>query len=138
MSNSTITLENITQLAGHKILVVEDNAMNILVAKKTLENLGAVVDIATNGLEALEMVDPMRHSIILMDLNMPVMDGYEASRKMRKLNITIPIIAISACIQNEVEKNVKKSGINEIIIKPFLPEELCKTILSYTIKAIQM
>lgn len=135
MSNSTITLENITQLAGHKILVVEDNAMNILVAKKTLENLGAIVEIATNGLEALKMVDPMRHSVVLMDLNMPVMDGYESSRKMRELNITIPIIAISACIQNEVEENVKKSGINEIIVKPFLPDELCKTILNHTINA---
>lgn len=135
MSNSTITLENIRQLAGHKILVVEDNAMNILVAKKTLENLGAIVEIATNGLEALKMVDPMRHSVVLMDLNMPVMDGYESSRKMRELNITIPIIAISACIQNEVEENVKKSGINEIIVRPFLPDELCKTILNHTINA---
>ena len=135
MSNSTITLENIRQLAGHKILVVEDNVMNILVAKKTLENLGAIVDIATNGLEALKMVDPMRHSVVLMDLNMPVMDGYESSRKMRELNITIPIIAISACIQNEVEENVKKSGINEIIVKPFLPYKLCKTILNHTINA---
>jgi signal transduction histidine kinase/CheY-like chemotaxis protein len=138
VSNSTSTLENNRQLAGHKILVVEDNAMNILVAKKTLENLGAIVDIACNGLEALEMVDPLRHSVVLMDLNMPVMDGYESSRKMRELNITIPIIAISACIQNEVEENIKKNGINGIVVKPFVPDELCKTILSYTINASQI
>jgi two-component system, sensor histidine kinase len=135
-SNSTVThsnrsLENNKQLSGHNILVVEDNAINILIAKKHLENWGAVVDVATNGLEALKMVDPMRHSIVLMDLNMPIMDGYESSRKMRELNITLPIIAISACIQNEVVENVRKSGINEIIAKPFLPDELCKTILNY-------
>jgi CheY-like chemotaxis protein len=61
--------------------------MNIMVAKKSLENWGAIVDIATNGLEALEMVDPLRHCVVLMDLNMTVMDVYESSRKMRELNI---------------------------------------------------
>jgi len=136
VSDSTIThsnriLENNRQLSGHKILVVEDNAINILIAKKNLENWGAIVDVATNGLEALKMVDPIRHSVVLMDLNMPVMDGYESSRKMRELNITLPIIAITACMHNEVVENVKKSGINEIIVKPFLPDELCKTILNY-------
>lgn len=136
VSNSTVThssriLKNNKQLSGYKILVVEDNAINILIAKKNLENWGAIVDVATNGLEALKMVDPMRHSVVLMDLNMPVMDGYESSRKMRELNITLPIIAITACMHNEVVENVKKSGINEIIVKPFLPDELCKTILNY-------
>jgi CheY-like chemotaxis protein len=57
---------------------------------------------------------------------------------MRELNITIPIIAISACIQNEVEENIKKNGINGIVVKPFVPDELCKTILSYTINASQI
>ena len=131
VSNSIIISEENRQLAGLRFLLVEDNAMNIMVAKKTLENWGAFVDVATNGLEALEMVDPSLHSLVLMDLNMPVMDGYDASKKMRDQNITLPIIALTASLPKEVEEKVRKSGINEIVVKPFLPDELYRIILSY-------
>ena len=131
VSNSIIISEENRQLAGLRFLLVEDNAMNIMVAKKTLENWGAFVDVATNGLEALEMVDPSLHSLVLMDLNMPVMDGYDASKKMRDQNITLPIIALTASLPKEVEEKVRKSGINEIVVKPFLPDELYRIILNY-------
>lgn len=64
-------------------MLVEDNPLNVLVAQTVLENNGAKVDIATNGVEALERLDTSRHRMILMDLHMPVMDGYEATALLR-------------------------------------------------------
>jgi CheY-like chemotaxis protein/nitrogen-specific signal transduction histidine kinase len=130
----TIPLEEDKPLSGIKILLVEDNPMNVLVAQKFLERWGAKADIATNGLEALEMVDPARHSLVLIDLHMPVMDGYEASKKMREIGIKLPIIALTANLPKEVEEKVRKSGIDDIVVKPFLPDELYRMVLNYVFK----
>jgi CheY-like chemotaxis protein len=129
-----IPLEEDRPLSGIKILLVEDNPMNVMVAQKFLERWGAKTDIATNGLEALEMVDPKQHSLVLIDLHMPVMDGYEASRKMREIGIKLPIIALTANLPKEVEEKVRKSGINDIVVKPFLPDELYRMVLHYVLK----
>jgi signal transduction histidine kinase/CheY-like chemotaxis protein len=134
MAKITIPLEEDKPLSGIKILLVEDNPMNVLVAQKFLERWGAKADIATNGLEALEMVDPARHSLVLIDLHMPVMDGYEASKKMREIGIKLPIIALTANLPKEVEEKVRKSGIDDIVVKPFLPDELYRMVLNYVFK----
>ena len=118
-------------LKGINILVVEDNPINVMVAQKFLERWGATTEIASNGLEALKMVDPAKHNMVLIDLHMPVMDGYEASRKMRAKGINIPIIALTANLPKEVEQNAKLSGIDDIVVKPFLPEELYTKVLHY-------
>ena len=112
-------------------MVVEDNPINVMVAQKFLERWGATTEIASNGLEALKMVDPAKHNMVLIDLHMPVMDGYEASRKMRAKGINIPIIALTANLPKEVEQNAKLSGIDDIVVKPFLPEELYTKVLHY-------
>jgi len=132
LSNSIIyESEKGNSLSGITFLLVDDNAMNILVARKILELWGASVDVATNGLEAIELVDPKKHSIILMDLNMPVMDGYDSSKEIRAKGIKLPIIALTASLPKDVAKKVKESGIDEIIVKPYLPDELYRTIKSY-------
>jgi signal transduction histidine kinase len=133
-ATSTIPMEEDQPLSGIKILLVEDNPMNVMVAQKFLERWGAEADIATNGLEALEMIDPARHSLVLIDLHMPVMDGYEASRKMRDIGIKLPIIALTANLPKEVEEKVRKSGIDDIVVKPFLPDELYRMVLHYVFK----
>ena len=71
-------------LKGTSILLVEDNPLNILVAKTFLESWGASIDVANNGEEALRDLDPARHQMILMDLHMPVMDGYSTIKKSGK------------------------------------------------------
>ena len=121
-----------TILAAVHILLVEDNLINILVAKKQLEKWGAVVEVATNGAEALALVDVQRHQVILMDLQMPVMDGYEASKRMRARGVTLPIIAFTANLPEEIQLQIKNAGMDDFIVKPFLPKDLYRKVLQYT------
>jgi CheY-like chemotaxis protein/anti-sigma regulatory factor (Ser/Thr protein kinase) len=121
-------------LSGITVLLVEDNPINILVAQKFLERWGAKIVTASNGLEALNIVDPEKHDLVLIDLHMPVMDGYEASRKMRERGIDLPIIALTANLPSEVEDEIKLSGINDVVVKPFLPDELYRKVLHYVSK----
>lgn len=124
--------ENIKRFAGLSILLVEDNSLNVLVAKTFLQNWGASVDVATNGLEAIQKLDEKKHHLILMDLHMPVMDGYEATEKIRAKGIDLPIIALTANIKDDIEERVIQVGINDIIVKPFLPDDLYHKILLFT------
>ena len=111
--------------------MVEDNPMNVLVAQSFLQRWGASIDVAVNGLEAVNMVDPNKHRLILIDLHMPVMDGFEASRTMRQNGITMPIIALTANLPSEIERDIKKAGIDDLVVKPFLPDELYRKVLRY-------
>lgn len=113
------------------ILLVEDNAMNVMVAQTFLKRWGATIDVAENGLEAVNKLDVTKHKLVLMDLHMPVMDGYEASRKIRAKGVTIPIIALTATIPAEVEYDIRQAGMNDIVAKPFLPDELYRKVLHY-------
>lgn len=119
------------QLNGVSILVVEDNPFNVMVAQSLLERSGAIVDVAENGAVALEKIRPGKYSIVLMDLNMPVIDGYEATRKLRSRGETLPIIALTASLPAEVEKDVQRAGLTDIVVKPFNPEELFRVILAH-------
>ncbi|MBS1567294.1 MAG: response regulator, partial [Bacteroidetes bacterium] len=123
--------EDTTALQGINVLLVEDNPMNVLVARSFLERCGAVVDVATNGEEAIAAFDDARHKLILMDLDMPVMDGYEATRQLRKRGVLIPIIALTASTPREVESEVIKAGLTDMIVKPFDPAELFRVVLSH-------
>ena len=117
------------------ILLVEDNPLNILVAKAFLERYGAVIDVAVNGEEGIEKFDSSRHRLVLMDLDMPVMDGYEATRQLRKRGENLPVIALTASLPKEVESEVYAAGLTDIIVKPFDPDELFRVILQH-LKAI--
>jgi two-component system, sensor histidine kinase len=119
---------------GISILLVEDNPINVLVAQKFLERWGAHTDVAQNGIEALEKLDIAKHRLILMDLHMPLMDGYEAASKMRANGVTLPIVALTANLLNEIEDQVKLAGITDMIAKPFLPDELFRKVLHYVHK----
>ncbi len=125
-------LEDDMPLKGIHILVVEDNPMNVLVAQKFLERWGASIDIAVNRLDALDKIDPAIHGMVLIDLHMPVMDGYEAAIKMRARGIKIPIIALTANLPKEVGDKVRQAGMDDIVVKPFLPDELYRMVLHYT------
>jgi CheY-like chemotaxis protein len=87
--------------------------------------------VATNGEEALEQLDSTRHQLVLMDLHMPVMDGYEATILLRKRGETLPIIALTASMPKEVESEALAAGLNDVIVKPFSPEELYRVVLQH-------
>lgn len=128
----SIPSENSKPLTGINILLVEDNDINILVARTFLERWGATIDVAMNGKEALEKLDTGRHRLVLMDMHMPVMDGYEATRRMRAEGVQIPIIALTASLPREVNDKLKECGVDDTVIKPFVPEDLFRLILHYT------
>jgi signal transduction histidine kinase len=132
--DNTFTKEKQKPFIGLSILLVEDNALNVMVAKTFLQNWGAQIDVANNGLEAINLLDVNKHQLILMDLHMPIMDGYEASEKIRKRGITIPIIALTANIKNDIEDRVIQVGMNDIIVKPFLPDDLYQKVMLFTKK----
>lgn len=127
-----IPAEESKPLQGKYVLLVEDNEVNILVAKTFLSKWGASIDIAQNGKEAIQLFDEQKHNIILMDMHMPVMDGYEATRILRERGVKTPIIALTASLPREIEDRIKNTGINDIVVKPFIPSELFKLILHYT------
>lgn len=115
-----------------RILLVEDNEVNILVARSFLEKWGATIDVARNGQEALDMVDPEKHRIILMDMHMPVMDGFKATAMLRQKGIRLPIIALTANLPHETAPGLAGLDVREIIVKPFVPDDFLRVILHYT------
>jgi len=131
------TEKNCRQLQGLSILLVEDNPLNILIAQTILENGGAQIDVATNGQEALDIFNPAKHILILMDLHMPVMDGYKATELLRGRGETLPIIALTANTTQEVEGDVYASGLTDIVVKPINPENLYRVILQHVRPSFQ-
>jgi signal transduction histidine kinase/CheY-like chemotaxis protein len=118
-------------LVGVDILLVEDNPMNVLVAQTFLERSGASIDVAVNGQEAIEKFDRTRHKLILMDLDMPVLDGYQATRLLRNQGELVPIIALTASLPYEVQYEVNQAGLSDIMVKPFNPDELHRVIMMH-------
>jgi signal transduction histidine kinase/CheY-like chemotaxis protein len=115
------------RLAGKRILLVEDNPVNIVVAKKFLERWQVDVEVVMSGEEAMEIT--IDHDLILMDLQLPDMDGYAISKKLRELGITIPILAFTASALLNVREKISESGMNDYIMKPFDPADLYRKIV---------
>ncbi|MDD2062711.1 hybrid sensor histidine kinase/response regulator [Pseudomonas sp. 25571] len=109
-----------------RILLVEDNPVNQLVAKGMLAKLGCQVQVASQGAEALECLEQDEFDLVLMDCNMPVMDGYEASRRIRQSGRwpELPIVALTANAMPEERERCRAAGMNDYLAKPFRREEL--------------
>ena len=120
------------------MLLVEDNNINQIVATGFLKKWGIATDVANNGKEAVEMVKTKKYQMILMDLQMPEMDGYEACTLIRAMDDSyfksIPIIALTASAMLGMKDKVLEVGMNDFISKPFVPEELRTTIIHYATK----
>jgi PAS domain S-box-containing protein len=120
---------------GIKVLLVEDNRVNQVVAVNFLKRWGVDVVIANHGKEALEKIMSKDYSAILMDLQMPEMDGYEASRRIRAMNdsyfTTVPILALTASAMMDVKGKVLAAGMTDFISKPFQPNELFEKIAGF-------
>ena len=113
------------------ILIAEDHHPNSFLAKQFLTKWGAVVSIAENGAEALAKVSEQKFDMILMDLQMPVMDGFECTTRIRKLYPNLPILALTAARSEEIEARTFAVGMNDIVGKPFIPKELRTKILMH-------
>ena len=119
---------NPTALKGIHILVAEDNKINILLIKKFLTKWDVNFEIAVDGVEAVEKFKSKEFDLILMDIMMPNMNGFEATKKIRKINSNIPIIALSAASGVHIQEEFDEVGINEHIAKPFDPDKLLEVL----------
>lgn len=125
----------ISSLKGMKVLIAEDNEINVLLMSKLMQKWDVQFDIARNGLMAFELAQMKDYDLILMDLQMPEMDGYEATAKLRELPEKkfrdIPIIAVTASIILDNLDTVRAGGMNDFIAKPIDPSSLYEKISSY-------
>ena len=118
------------QLMNKHILIVEDNRINQTITKRILENADVTCEIAQNGEEAIMMARNHVYDLILMDINMPVKNGIEATREIRKFNNFVPIIALTAVEIEEQKYQIFECGMNDIIVKPYDVDLFKKTIIA--------
>ncbi len=122
-------------LKGLKVLLVEDNDINRLYASTILKTWGCLLEMAENGYVAIVKLKNSHFDIVLMDIQMPVMDGFEATKAIRAGDVSknqIPIIALTA---NATKKDVEKcleTGMNDCISKPFTPEDLFQALVKHS------
>lgn len=122
-------MDELRKISGLKMLIVEDNRTNQLVLSAFAKKAGIESSFADNGMACVETATRKKFDIILMDIQMPVMDGYEASRELRRLGIRTPVIAVSAHALSGERENCINAGMNDYISKPVNPQELYKKIL---------
>ena len=128
---NSIMQNNIYNLQGNKILLVEDNNTNQEIVLGLLENSNLHIDIACNGKEAIELYKDNQYDLIFMDIQMPIMNGYEASKIIREQNSHIPIIALSANAMEKDFKATRDAGMNEHLNKPIDTKELYDILFKY-------
>ncbi|MEP6790858.1 MAG: response regulator, partial [Ramlibacter sp.] len=125
--------ERMAAVRGARVLLVEDNDINQRVACEILEDAGFVVEIAGNGQAGLEMAQKASYDIVLMDMQMPVMDGVTATAEMRKVErlAALPIVAMTANAMQRDRQRCMDVGMNDFVIKPIDPDALCETLLRW-------
>ncbi len=125
--------EKLEGIRGAWVLLVEDNEINQQVARGLLEGAGLPVDIATNGVEAIRAVKEKGFEAVLMDIQMPVMDGYQATREIRKEGHfkDLPIIAMTAHAMLGDQERCLEAGMNDYLSKPIDPEKLFSTLIKW-------
>ncbi len=125
--------ETLRPIQGAHILLVEDNHINQQVASELLEQANFIVDIANDGQEALDRLAANSYDCVLMDVQMPIMDGYTATREIRKQDIynDIPVLAMTANAMVEDKEEARAAGMDDHIAKPINPRELFTTLLKW-------
>jgi CheY-like chemotaxis protein/nitrogen-specific signal transduction histidine kinase len=129
---SNETVKELNGLEGIRVLLAEDNPINMMVARKFLQKWNLQVDEASNGLEALELYKKNRYDLLLIDLEMPEMDGNEVTAIIRKKDMVTPIVAFTAAVYDGMQDDLLSKGFTEFIPKPFRPDDLHKKILQLT------
>lgn len=131
-------VKNDVTITGYRILVAEDNEINAMIALKFLNTWGAIADLAINGQQAVAKVSNNTYDLVLMDLEMPIMNGYEATKAIRELSDkkknSIPIVALTASAMIDVRSRIKDTGMDGFILKPFKPSDLLDKIIFFANK----
>jgi CheY-like chemotaxis protein len=121
-------------LGDIRILLVEDVEYNVMIAQQMLTSWNAQVDVANNGVEAITKARQNQYQIVLMDLQMPVLDGYSATRQIRHFDKNIPIVALTASAMPDIMKE-NDCGLTDFLAKPFKPAALYEMVSKYTNKS---
>ena len=130
---ATPLMENLNTIKGSSILLVEDNEFNQQIASELLTDAGFKVDVAENGQKSIEMLDKRSYDIVLMDMQMPVMDGTTATREIRKDERfkDLPIVAMTANVMEADIEKCREAGMWDHIGKPIDPDELFGKLLKW-------
>jgi CheY-like chemotaxis protein len=119
------------QFRNKLILLAEDNTFNANIARRFITGWGAEIDVVADGWQAIEFVSRKKYDLILMDVQMPQLDGFACTKKIRKHFKDIPIIAVTASPKNEIQQDILACGMNDFVSKPFKPNELRSKIMEY-------
>ncbi|MBQ4821293.1 response regulator [Aquimarina sp. MMG016] len=111
------------------VLIVDDNRINQIVTQNILKKKGYTCDVASNGSDAIDMLKKGNFDLVLMDINMPEMNGLDATKVIRTFNIHIPIIALTAVEEGEIREQALSVGMNDVIIKPYDTQQFFQTIM---------
>ncbi|MFL5739696.1 MAG: ATP-binding protein [Flavisolibacter sp.] len=122
---------SLESLKGFRVLVAEDSEVNMMITRKFLQRWEVSLYEAKNGLEALDSFRSHEFDLMLIDLDMPLMDGYEALQEMKKIKGTVPAIAFTAAVLPNMKEYLSKKGFDDFIQKPFRPEDLHNKISAY-------
>ena len=115
---------SLQMLTGVRVLIAEDNPVNLSVAKRFMVKWGIEVHEATNGKEAVEKFQANEYDVLLIDLEMPEMDGASAVKEIRRVNNAIPAVAFTAAVYDNMQADLLQKGFTDFIHKPFRPEDL--------------
>ncbi|WP_320814875.1 ATP-binding protein [Flavobacterium sp.] len=119
---------DLSDYSNYRILIVEDNKINQVVTKRLLENHKFICTIVDDGFKAIDVLKHEEFDAILMDINMPKINGFETTKIIRSNGIRIPIIAVTAFDRQEIEEKMIEADINDVIVKPFEPAKLFQMI----------
>jgi CheY-like chemotaxis protein len=122
---------DLSTIQTHKILVVEDNKINQVVTRKILEKNNFICEIVDDGYAAINLLEENRYDLILMDINMPIINGFETTKLIRKKGNTTPIVALTAFDKQEIIEQALSSGMNDILVKPFESAKLFQIISNF-------
>jgi signal transduction histidine kinase/ActR/RegA family two-component response regulator len=131
MSDNT-QMKKLESLNGLRILLAEDNPVNMKIAKRFLDGWDAKTDVAENGLKALYLFKENKYDLLLIDLEMPEMDGKQFVTAVRQENDSIPAIAFTAAVYEDMSSDLKAHGFTSYIHKPFRPDDLHKKIVLHS------
>lgn len=124
--------DDVKRLRGLSVLVAEDGFDNQIIIREYLENAGATVIVARDGIEAVEMAQVSQTDVILMDVQMPELDGYQATRQIRAMGYSVPVIALTANAMLGERERCMAAGCNDYLTKPLDAEKLFSMILQQT------